>query len=274
MKIKEFYDEPTFTLSYVAYDEETKDAVIIDPVLDYEPQGSTIAEETADKILGFVDELKLNVHFIIETHAHADHLTSAQYLKGKLPQAITVIHENIKIVQSTFKDIFNFDDSFDVEGKTFDRLVKDNDVLEAGSLKIKALHTPGHTPACTSYLINEKALFTGDAIFMPDFGTGRCDFPAGSAEDLYNSITTKIFSLPDETEIYVGHDYQPNGRDLEFKTTVGDQKTSNVHIKEDISKEEFLKFRTARDKTLMAPKLLLASVQYLYWFLPVPIRFR
>jgi glyoxylase-like metal-dependent hydrolase (beta-lactamase superfamily II) len=261
MKIQEFYDDVTFTLTYIAYDEFTKDAIIIDPVLDYDPQGSLVSKQSARQLLGFVDELKLNVHFILETHAHADHLTAAQFLKEKMPQAQAAIHENIKLVQEAFKGLFNFGDDFDTEGKVFDRLLKDNEEVKAGSLKFRVIHTPGHTPACVSYLVNDEALFTGDAIFMPDFGTGRCDFPKGSAEDLYDSIANKIYALADDVKIYVGHDYQPGGRELQFQTTVGQEKADNIHLKAETIKEEFVKFRNERDAGLKAPKLLLQSIQ-------------
>ncbi|MCB0377923.1 MAG: MBL fold metallo-hydrolase [Bdellovibrionales bacterium] len=261
MKVQHFFDEPTFTLTFVAYDPDTKDAVIIDPVLNYEPWGSTLSHESFEELVGFVEKHGLNVHYILETHAHADHLTSAQLLKEKYPQAKTAIHENIKLVQETFKGLFNFDDEFDTEGKVFDKLLKDGEVFNAGSIKIEVIHTPGHTPACVTYLINDKAAFTGDAIFMPDYGTGRCDFPKGSAKDLYHSIHEKIYKLNDDIEIYVGHDYQPGGRKLEFKTTVGEEKNNNIQIKEVTTEKDFVSFREERDKTLMAPKLLLASIQ-------------
>lgn len=261
MKIKDFYDEPTNTLTYVVYDEASKDAVIIDPVLDYDNKSSKINHSSARGLLEFVDQLDLKVHYILETHAHADHLTSAQFLKKQLPEATTAIHENIKLVQKTFKGIFNFDDSFEIEGKTFDQLLKDGDKIEAGRIKIDVIHTPGHTPACVSYLINGKALFTGDALFMPDFGTGRCDFPKGSADDLYTSVHEKLYSLSDDVEVYVGHDYQPGCRELKFKTTIGLEKKENIQLKEATTRSEYVKFRTERDAKLDAPKLLLPSIQ-------------
>lgn len=261
MKVKEFYDAPTFTLTYVVYDEGSKDAIVIDPVLNYEPQSSKVSTKSLDELLTFIRGKELNLHYILETHAHADHLTSAQMLKTQFPQAVTAIHENIRLVQNTFKELFNFGDEFDTTGKNFDKLLKDKETLNAGSLTIKVMHTPGHTPACMSFLVNDKALFTGDALFMPDFGTGRCDFPAGSAKDLYRSVHNKIYKLADEVEVYVGHDYQPNGRNLEFKTTIGDEKATNIHLKIATIEEDFIKFREGRDKTLMAPRLLLASIQ-------------
>lgn len=261
MKVQEFYDKPTNTLTYLVYDEQTKDAVIIDPVLDYDPKASKIKYEAVETLLNEVKKLSLNVHYVFETHAHADHLTSAQYLKNKIPGVVTAIHENIKLVQETFKAVFNFDDSFETEGKTFDRLLKDGEKIEAGPLKIEVIHTPGHTPACASLLINDKAVFTGDALFMPDFGTGRCDFPKGSADDLYTSIHEKLYKLDDDVEVYVGHDYQPGGRELAFKSTIGEEKEKNIQLKAGTSRDEYVKFRTDRDSTLPAPKLLLPSIQ-------------
>jgi glyoxylase-like metal-dependent hydrolase (beta-lactamase superfamily II) len=260
MIVKEFFDTATFTLTFAVYDPESKDAVIIDPVLDYEPYGSTVSQESAERLLDFVKEKGLKVHYILETHAHADHLTSAQLLRQQLG-AKTAIHKNIAEVQKVFQGIFNFKSDFDTQGKVFDHLFDDSDVIEVGSLKIKVLHTPGHTPACVSFLINDEAVFTGDALFMPDYGTGRCDFPEGSAEQLYDSITQKLYTLPDDTAVYVGHDYQPGGRPVEFKTTIGESKKNNIHLNAETSKKEFIKFREARDSGLMAPRLLLASIQ-------------
>ncbi|NCN95577.1 MAG: MBL fold metallo-hydrolase [Bdellovibrionales bacterium] len=261
MRIKDFYNEPTNTLTYLVYDEESKDAVIIDPVLDYDLKASKVRHDSARGLLKVISDLGLRVHYILETHAHADHLTSAQFLKKELPDATTAIHENITLVQKTFKGIFNFDDSFETEGKTFDRLLKDGDRLEAGTVKVDVIHTPGHTPACVSFLVNEKAVFTGDALFMPDFGTGRCDFPKGSADDLYTSVHEKLYRLPDDVEVYVGHDYQPGGRELKFRTTIGAEKRENIQLKEDTTRSDYVKFRTERDSKLEAPKLLLPSIQ-------------
>lgn len=261
MQIKEFYDEATFTLTYVVYDDKTKDAVIIDPVWNYEPYASKVSEESLKELMGFVKSNELNVHYILETHAHADHLTSAQLLKKELPQAQTAIHENIKAVQEVFKGLFNFGEEFDTKGEVFDKLLTDGEILKAGSINIEVLHTPGHTPACVSYLVNKEAVFTGDALFMPDFGTGRCDFPKGSAKDLYNSVHNKLYKLDDSVKVYVGHDYQPGGRDLEFVSTIGEEKKSNIQLKEDTSEADYVKFRETRDAGLMAPKLLLASIQ-------------
>ncbi len=261
MQVKEFFDKPTFTLTYVVFDPSSKDAVIIDPVLNYDPKGSSITTNSAQELMEFINSNELSVHYILETHAHADHLTSAQFLKEKFPAAKTAIHENIKMVQQTFKGVFNFKEGFDTEGSVFDQLLSDDQVIHAGRLKIHVLHTPGHTPACVTYHVNDEAAFTGDALFMPDFGTGRCDFPQGSAEDLYHSVHEKIYQLDDHTKVYVGHDYQPGGRALAFQTTVGESKRKNIQLRADTAKDEYVQFREARDKGLDAPVLLLPSIQ-------------
>ena len=258
MNVEIFFDKNTFTATYVVFDESTKDAVVIDSVLDYDNQASELYDDSFKKVLSFLKEHELKLHYILETHVHADHLTAAPLFKDIYPQAMIVIGENIKTVQEVFKSIYNLD-SVLVDGSQFDYLIKDEEVITAGSLKIKAMNTPGHTPACLTYDI-EGTLFTGDALFMPDMGTGRCDFPKGSAVDLYHSIQ-KIYSYPDDTVIYVGHDYAPGGRDYKFSTTVGEQKKNNVQLKESTSLEEFSNFRSERDATLNAPKLLLPSIQ-------------
>lgn len=260
MKIKHFFDKDTFTLTYVVYDEKTKDAVIIDPVLNYEPQASHYTTEAADEVRDFVTENILKVHYIMETHAHADHLTGAQILKSYYPEAKMAIGKHITKVQGTFKHVFNFKD-FNESGVQFDVLLDEGEPVYAGSLKIEVLFTPGHTPACSSYVINDEAVFTGDALFIEDFGTGRCDFPGGSAEQMYDSVTQKLFTLPDDMAVYVGHDYQPGGRELRFSSTIGVEKKQNKQLNAGMTKEEFVKFRTERDATLTAPRLLLQSLQ-------------
>lgn len=259
LKLKSFYDQATYTLTYVVFDEKSRDAIIIDPVMDYDPHSSTISYESVEKVLNFIKEKELNLSTILETHAHADHLSGAEEIKKRLPQVKTAIGEKITIVQKTFKSIFNLPE-LSTNGEQFDYLLKDGQKINFGSISVKVISTPGHTPACSSYLI-EDMLFTGDTMFMPDGGTGRCDFPKGSAEDLYHSIHEKIYSLPDETRIFVGHDYQPGGRDLRYETTVGDSKENNIQLKQKTTKDEFLEFRNKRDATLNAPKLLLQSVQ-------------
>ena len=260
MQIKPFFDARTFTMTYVVQDPATKDAVVIDPVLDYDPAASKVWAESVEKVIDFVRDQNLNVHYILETHAHADHLSGSQLLKRAFPKAKIAIGERITVVQQTFKTIFDLTENFPTDGSQFDRLLKDGETVDAGSLKVDVIFTPGHTPACATYKIGD-ALFTGDAIFMPDGGTGRCDFPAGSAKDLYNSITKKLYTLPDETRVFVGHDYQPGGREVAWETTIGDEKRNNIQLKATTSEEEFIQFRSARDKTLAAPKLLFQSVQ-------------
>ncbi|MGA7180122.1 MAG: MBL fold metallo-hydrolase [Thiobacillaceae bacterium] len=260
MQVKPFYDARTFTVSYVVYDEPTKDAVIIDPVLDYDSASSKVWSESVEQIIEFVHSENLNVHYILETHAHADHLSGSQLLKRAFPQAKIAVGERITVVQQTFKTIFDLTSDFPTDGSQFDRLLKDGETLDAGSVKVGVIFTPGHTPACASYKIGD-AVFTGDAIFMPDGGTGRCDFPAGSAKDLFNSIKNKLYTLPDATRVFVGHDYQPGGREIAWETTIGDEKRNNIQLKATTSEEEFIQFRSARDKTLAAPKLLFQSVQ-------------
>lgn len=256
--VQEFFDEPTFTLTYVVWDPESLDSLIIDSVLDYDHASGNYSMESADKLLAFVKENKLKVHYLLETHAHADHLTASVYLKEKLPEVKVAIGKNITKVQDVFTGVFNLD--LKTDGSQFDQLFNENEEVKAGTLSFKVLFTPGHTPACTSLLF-DGAVFTGDALFMPDYGTGRCDFPKGSATDLYESITNKLYSLPEETVIYTGHDYQPNGRPLKFKSTIGESKKENIRLKGDTSKEDFVKFRSERDATLSAPKLLLPSIQ-------------
>lgn len=258
--VKEFFDKATWTLTYVVYDAATKDAVILDPVWDYDPSASKMSSQSAEQVLAFVKENDLNVHYILETHAHADHVSGSQILKEKLPGTKIGIGAKITEVQKVFKDVFNLDPNFKTDGSQFDLLLKEGQVLEAGSLKIETIYTPGHTPACSSYIIGES-VFTGDALFMPDYGTGRCDFPAGSADDLYTSVHEKLYKLPDHYKVYVGHDYLPNGRALAFQSTIGEEKAKNIQLKSETSRDQFVEFRHTRDKSLAAPRLLLPSVQ-------------
>jgi glyoxylase-like metal-dependent hydrolase (beta-lactamase superfamily II) len=260
MDLEAFYDERTSTLTYVVWDGRTRDAVVIDPVMDYEPAGSTTSTESADKVTSFLDDEGLKLHCVLETHAHADHLSGSQLLKQACPRAKLAIGRRITEVQETFKEIFELPAAFPTDGSQFDVLLDDGQLLEAGSIRILTLYTPGHTPACVTYRI-EDMLFTGDALFMPDSGTGRCDFPGGSADDLYESVTRRIYAEPDETRIFVGHDYQPGGRELEYQTSVGAEKASNVALSASTSKQDFIAFREQRDAQLAAPKLLFQSVQ-------------
>ncbi len=258
MKVESFFDKNTFTVTYVVYDEQTRDAVVIDSVLDFDSHSGAITNESYLKVKNFLIESKLTLKNILETHAHADHLTAAPLFKKDFPNAGLVIGKAITLVQETFGPVFNLVD-LDIDGSQFDVLLEDGSVLNAGSIKIEAISTPGHTPACMTYKI-DNMIFTGDAIFMPDMGTGRCDFPKGSAVDLYNSIQ-KLYKLNDDTIVYVGHDYAPNGREYSWKTTIKELKEKNIQLKSSTSKEEFVEFRTKRDATLAAPKLLLPSIQ-------------
>ncbi len=259
MRTHTFYDPQTYTLTYVVYDPDSRDAVVIDPVLDYDPQGSQTSLESIEKVSAFLTEQRLTLRHILETHAHADHLTGAQLLKRRFGAAV-VIGNRITEVQVTFKNIFDLPDSFATDGSQFDRLLSDGQGLQSGTLQVGAIGTPGHTPACMTYQIGD-ALFTGDALFIEDYGTGRCDFPQGSANDLYHSVHDKLYSLPDTTRVFVGHDYQPGGRALRFETTIGASKAHNIQLRQDTTLEQFVQFRQTRDKTLAAPRLLFPSVQ-------------
>lgn len=273
--IKSFYDSRTSTLTYVVFDQETRDAVIIDPVLDYDPVGSKIWTESADAVIAFVQEHDLQPHFILETHAHADHLSGAQHLKDQFPYAKLAVGARITEVQKAFKTVFDLPDDFPTDGRQFDVLLEDGQVTTAGSLAFETIFTPGHTPACATYRFGD-ALFTGDTMFMPDQGTGRCDFPAGSASDLFDSIA-RLYDLPDETRVFVGHDYQPNGRQLAWESTIGMQKRANIQLPQGRSRDEFIAWRNKRDSGLSAPRLLFQSVQvnvdggHLPRFLKVPL---
>lgn len=260
MEIKSFFDEATYTLTYVVYDPKSADAVVIDPVLDYDPQASKISHESYQQVKDFILSSNLKLRMVLETHAHADHLSSAQLFKEDFPDVGLAIGENIRLVQETFKNVYNLPEGFRVNGSQFDRLLKDGEEFNAGTIKVTVIATPGHTPACSSYLIDD-AVFTGDALFMPDYGTGRCDFPRGDAETLYHSVHEKLYHLPDETRVFVGHDYKPGGRDLAYQSTIGEQKRKNIQLNIETSKSEFVEFREKRDATLKAPKLIYQSIQ-------------
>ena len=259
MNIQEFYDPITFTLTYIVYDSVTRDALVIDPVLDYNPSSGHFFYESADKILSFVEEKSLRVKLILETHIHADHLSSSAYLKEQILGVKTGISFAICQVQKKIKKVFHLKNLI-TDGHQFDYLFTDGEEIEVGSLKFKVLHSPGHTPACCSFLF-DGFIFTGDALFMPDYGTGRCDFPGGSADDLYHSIANKLYKLDDSTVVYVGHDYCPKGREMDFKTTIGESKKYNIRLKDGISQEEFVRGRNERDLTLSTPRLLYPSIQ-------------
>lgn len=259
LKVQEFYDVATNTFTYIVYDEESRDAVIIDPVWNFDPADGKLWNQSYQILKKTIQERKLRIHWILETHAHADHLSSSQLIKKEFPKCQLAISKGIVKVQTVFKDIFQFSE-MSADGSQFDRLLTDSDSLHAGAFKINCHQTPGHTPACMTFEIG-KNLFVGDLIFMPDSGTGRCDFPMGSAKDLYHSVKAVLYSFTDDHRIYVGHDYQPGGRAVEWQTTVGAQKKSNIHITSKTTEAEFIDFRTRRDKTLSAPRLLYPSIQ-------------
>lgn len=259
MNVQEFFHADTYTYSYVVSDPATKKAAIIDSVLDYDAASGRTSTKTVDALIAYVKAQGFEVEWLLETHIHADHLSAAPYLKEQVGGRIA-IGEYITTVQNVFGDLFNAESSFSRDGSQFDQIFKDGDRFKIGELNARVMHTPGHTPACLSYVI-EDAVFVGDTLFMPDYGTARCDFPGGDAAILYQSIQ-KLFELPDETVMYLCHDYLAEGRDyFEFKTTVKEQRDNNIHVGGGISQEAFVKMRTERDATLAMPRLILPSVQ-------------
>jgi glyoxylase-like metal-dependent hydrolase (beta-lactamase superfamily II) len=255
--VRAFFHEPTNTVSYLVWDRLSKRAAIIDGVLDFDARSGRTGTHAADALLDAVREQDVSVAWILETHVHADHLSGAPLLK-QATGAPVVIGEHVRTVQSVFKEIYNLAD-LTPDGRPFDRLVADGEALPLGELEIKVLHTPGHTPACVSYLIGD-AVFVGDTLFMPDYGTARTDFPGGDARTLYRSIQ-KLLALPDATRMFLCHDYKAPGRDcFVWETTIGAQRAHNVHLK-DVSEDAFVAMREARDKTLSAPALILPSIQ-------------
>ncbi|MDW4547757.1 MBL fold metallo-hydrolase [Defluviimonas sp. D31] len=254
-----FFDEATNTVSYVVVDPGSMAAAVVDSVLDFDYASGRTGTNSADRVIEHIRAKGLRVEWILETHVHADHLSAAPYIQERLGGRIG-IGANITVVQNTFGKVFNEGTEFQRDGSQFDRLFRDGDRFGIGALECRVLHTPGHTPACLTYVIGDAA-FVGDALFMPDFGTARCDFPGGSAGMLYDSIQ-KILALPDATRIFVGHDYKAPGRDdYAWETTVGEEKARNVHIGGSRSAEEFVALREARDRTLDMPKLIIPSLQ-------------
>ena len=257
--VTSFFDDSTNTVTHVAADPATRRAAIIDPVLDYCAASGCTSTDTAQKVADFVAAEGLTVDWILETHIHADHLSAAPWLKSQLGGKIA-IGENVKEVQRVFGKLFGAEAAFRADGSQFDHLFKDGEFFKIGDLDARAIWTPGHTPACMSFHIGD-ALFVGDTLFMPDFGTARCDFPGGDARQLYQSIQ-KLFALPDETRMFLCHDYETATRkSFAWETTIGEQKRSNIHVRQGISEDEFVAMRTARDKTLAMPQLILPSVQ-------------
>ena len=257
-KIRGFFDEETSTISYIVYDMNSKKCAVIDSVLDFDFSSGTIDCHNAEKIISFIEKMKLDLEWLIETHVHADHLSASPYIQKKLGGKIG-ISEKISDIQNIFGKTFNAGTEFQRDGSQFDRLFKDNDEYKIGSIKCRVINTPGHTPACTAHVIG-NSIFVGDTLFMPDLGSARADFPGGDARELYRSIQ-KILSYPDDTLIFVCHDYPPSSRKVEWVTTVGEQKKKNIHVKTSIGEDEFVKVREARDKTLNMPKLIIPSIQ-------------
>lgn len=258
-KVKAFFDPQTNTISYVVRDPNGHAAAVIDSVLDFDHASGTTQTSSADKIIAYAKEEALDIKWLLESHVHADHLSAAPYIQEKLGGKIG-IGNNITLVQDTFGKIFNEGTEFQRDGSQFDQLFDHGDVFHIGQMRVDVLHTPGHTPACLTYVI-EDAAFVGDTLFMPDFGTARCDFPGGSSQTLYESIQ-KILALPDETKIFVGHDYKAPGRDeYSWETTVGEQRRKNVHIGGDVKAEAFVNLRDERDAKLAMPKLIVPSLQ-------------
>lgn len=257
-EVKGFFDQDSGTISYVVHDRSSKEAAVIDSVLDFDYASGTIGYELADDIIGYVQAQSLNVSWHIETHVHADHLSAAPYLQDRLGGKI-MISEQITAVQKIFGKVFNAGTEFERDGSQFDRLLEDGDSYALGQLTGYAIHTPGHTPACMAHVIGD-AVFVGDTLFMPDGGTARADFPGGDARTLYQSIH-KILALPEDTRLFVCHDYMPGGREVAWQSTVAEQKQKNIHIGGGISEDAFVEMRETRDASLSMPKLIMPSIQ-------------
>lgn len=262
MQVEAFFDPATWTLSYIVLDTASRQCALVDSVLDYDPKSGRTAHTSADRLVARVRELGATVQWILETHVHADHLSAAPYLKQQLGGQLG-IGQHITTVQKVFGSLFNAGSDFARDGRQFDRLFHDEDTFSIGGLQARALHTPGHTPACMTYVVSDghqTAAFVGDTLFMPDYGTARCDFPGGDARTLYRSIN-KVLSLPADTRLYMCHDYQPGGREMQYMSTVAEEREKNVHVRNGISEEAFVAMRQARDATLEMPVLILPSVQ-------------
>ena len=257
--VKTFFDEATFTATHVVHDPASRRAAIIDPVLDFDQPSGRTSSASAQAVVDYVKAQRLTVDWLLETHAHADHLSAAPFLKEQLGGALA-IGQAITTVQQTFAGVFNEPASFARDGSQFDRLMADGEPFAIGGIDALALHVPGHTPACLAYVIGD-AVFVGDTLFMPDYGTARCDFPGGDARTLYRSIR-RLLMLPDATRVFLCHDYKAPGRDhFDWETTIGTQRRDNLHVRDGISEDEFVAMREARDATLDMPRLILPSVQ-------------
>ncbi|MEY4754845.1 MAG: hypothetical protein RJA44_2520 [Pseudomonadota bacterium] len=261
-QVEGHFDPATSTISYIVLDPASRACALIDSVLDYDPKSGRTSTASADRLIARVQQLDARVEWILETHVHADHLSAAPYLKQHLGGRIG-IGSHITTVQDVFGKLFNAGDSFRRDGSQFDHLFAADEHFHIGTLPAQALHTPGHTPACMSYVVgqgDDLAAFVGDTLFMPDYGTARCDFPGGDARILYRSIN-RVLALPAATRLYMCHDYQPGGRELQYVSTVADERAANIHVRDGISEEEFVAMRSARDATLSMPVLILPSVQ-------------
>jgi glyoxylase-like metal-dependent hydrolase (beta-lactamase superfamily II) len=252
------FDDDTKTVSYAVGDPATSEAAIIDSVLDFDPKSGRTSTQSADRLIAAIREQGWRVSWILETHTHADHLTAAPYLKAKLGGRIA-IGEHVRAVQGVFSNVFNLGPDFAADGSQFDHLFKDGEEFRIGEIVARAIYTPGHTPACITYVIGNAA-FVGDTLFMPDYGTARCDFPGGDAAQLYRSIR-QILDLPKDTRLFMCHDYEPNGRKAAWESSIADQRAHNLHIHDGISEVEFVAMRKARDKTLSMPVLILPAIQ-------------
>ena len=256
--IQGFFDPRTWTVSYVVWDHATERAAVIDPVLDFDFKSGHTSTASADRLLAYVRDKGLQVDWILETHAHADHLSGARYVQARVGGLIA-IGENIRAVQATFKKLFNLERSFLPDGSQFDHLFKDGEVFRIGEVKATAMRVPGHTPADMAYLV-DGSVFVGDTLFMPDVGSARADFPGGNARQLYASMR-RLLALPSDTTMYVCHDYPPSSREPAWQTTVAAQRACNIHVRDGVSEDEFVAMRTARDSSLEVPTLILASIQ-------------
>lgn len=262
LHIEGLFDTDTSTLSYLVMDVQSRQCALIDSVLDFDPKSGRTHTESADRLIGRVRELGASVQWILETHVHADHVSAAAYLKDKLDAKIA-IGSHITAVQTVFGELYNAPRGFARDGSQFDVLLDDGASFSVGAIQARAMHTPGHTPACMTYVFevgSERVAFVGDTLFMPDYGTARCDFPGADARTLYHSIQ-KILALPDSTRLFMCHDYQPDGRELQYMTTVAEQRANNIHVRQGIDENQFVEMREARDATLDMPVLILPSVQ-------------
>ncbi|RRW41199.1 MULTISPECIES: MBL fold metallo-hydrolase [Pseudomonas] len=257
--VQAFFDADTATISYVVFEVDGSECAIIDSVLNYDAKAGRTSTHGADRIIAFIQEHSLKVQWLLETHAHADHLSASAYLKRMLGGKIA-IGAPIRQVQGVFRDVFNLEPEFRLDGSQFDYLFEPDELFHIGRLAARALHVPGHTPADMAYQVAEHSVFVGDTLFMPDVGTARCDFPGGSARQLYRSIK-RILALPAETTLYLCHDYPPAGREVCWKTTVAEQRSSNIHVHDGIAEDAFVEMRSRRDATLSMPTLILPSIQ-------------